>query len=85
MKIPFDIKFKPQIESGEYKVETRDGRTAEILKWNAKAKDGACIIASIEEDGEEEAYQFFPNGSAVSSKSSSKIVPIFTSSPQSRS
>ena len=24
-KIPFDIQYRPQIESGEYKVETRDG------------------------------------------------------------
>lgn len=83
MKILFDIKYKSQIESGEYKVETRDGRPVEILKWNAKAKDGACIIASIEEDGEEEAYQFFPNGSAVSSKSSDEYcADLFIITPE---
>lgn len=38
-KIPFDIKFRPQIESGEFKVETRDGRTARIICWDSKAKD----------------------------------------------
>ena len=32
MKIPFDIKIRPQIESGEYKVETRDGKTVVGLK-----------------------------------------------------
>lgn len=35
-KIPFDIKFRPQIESGEYKVETRDGRSARIICWDKK-------------------------------------------------
>lgn len=39
MKIPFDIKYRPQIESGEYKVETRDGRDARIICWDSKAKD----------------------------------------------
>ena len=34
MKIPFDIKYRPQIESGEYKVETRDGRPARIICWD---------------------------------------------------
>ena len=36
MKIPFDIKFRPQIESGEYKVETRSGKHAtnfQFRKW----------------------------------------------------
>lgn len=33
-KIPFNIKFKPQIESGEYKVETRDGKTVRIICWD---------------------------------------------------
>ena len=36
MKIPFDIKFRPQIESGEYKVETRDGRPVRIICWDRK-------------------------------------------------
>ncbi len=31
-RIPFNVKFKPQIESGEYKVETRDGKTVVGLK-----------------------------------------------------
>ena len=35
-KIPFDVKYRPQIESGEYKVETRDGRPARIVCWDAK-------------------------------------------------
>lgn len=37
MRIPFDVKFKPQIESGEYKVETRDCRPVCITCWEAEA------------------------------------------------
>lgn len=35
MKIPFDIKYRPQIEAGKYKVVTRDGRDVRILCWDA--------------------------------------------------
>lgn len=33
-KIPFDIKYKPQIESGEYKVYHSNGNTVRILAWD---------------------------------------------------
>ena len=36
MKIPFDIKYKPQIESGEYKVENRIGEQVRIVCYDAK-------------------------------------------------
>lgn len=36
MKIPFDIKYRPQIESGEYKVETRNGLPVRIICWDRK-------------------------------------------------
>ena len=34
MRIPFDIKYRPQIESREYKVETRDGKPTRIVCWD---------------------------------------------------
>ena len=40
MRIPFNIKFRPQIESGEYKVETRNGRPARIVCWDRKLEIG---------------------------------------------
>lgn len=36
MKIAFDIKYRPQIESGEYKVVTRKGETVRIERWDGK-------------------------------------------------
>lgn len=34
--IPFNIKYRPQIESGEYKVVTREDRPVEIRIWDLK-------------------------------------------------
>lgn len=35
-KIPFCVSYRPQIESGEYKVVTREDRPVEIIKWDLK-------------------------------------------------
>lgn len=35
-KIPFDAKFRPEIESGEFKVVTKDDRPVQILSWEMK-------------------------------------------------
>lgn len=34
MRIPFDSKYRDKIESGEYKVETRNGRPVRIICWD---------------------------------------------------
>ena len=33
-KIPFDIKYRPQVESGKYKVVTRIGKPVRIICWD---------------------------------------------------
>lgn len=43
MRIPFDIKFRPQIESGEYKVETDSKEPVTIIKWDLKNEDGNIL------------------------------------------
>lgn len=53
MKIPFDIKYRPQIESGEYKVETRDGRPVRIICWDRQHKNYPLVVlmpGSVGED-----------------------------------
>ena len=45
MKIEFDIKYRPQIESGEYEVETAQGSLAKIISWDAD--EDKPIIALI--------------------------------------
>ena len=68
MKIPFTL--EAWLADKSQRIETRDGRPARIICTDAKADDGACIIALISDDGGEESYQFFPDGRAFSSKSS---------------
>ena len=48
-RIPFDIKYRPQIESGEYRVETRDGRPVRIICWDCNNYNP--IIALADETG----------------------------------
>lgn len=71
MRIPFDIKYRPQIESGEYKVETRSGLPARIVCWDRKSKDMEILALvydeHIDEDNEELAEvalngRMFPRG-----------------------
>lgn len=54
MKIPFDIKYRPKIESGEYKVCDQNGNDARIICWDAlnKANPDQCIIALIKESSD---------------------------------
>ena len=61
MKIPFDIKYRPQIESGEYKVELRDGTPVKIIYWEAKGPSPIIGLFTAD-DGTETTTQAYPNG-----------------------
>ena len=59
-KIPFDIKYRPQIESGEYKVILDCGVEAEILAWD---KPGEYpIVCMAEKEG---AIPFRTNSNGI--------------------
>ena len=61
MKIPFDIKYRPQIESGEYKVETRDGKHVRILCYDAN--NIVPIVALVTfNDGSEGSRDYYHDG-----------------------
>lgn len=68
-KIPFEMKYRPEIESGKYKVVTADGRPVRIICWD-KAEYGGnkTLIALIPAStGTECIYQYYPNGIPISS------------------
>lgn len=44
MKIKFDIKYRPQIECGKYKVVNQEGTPVTIERWDLK---GSCPILAI--------------------------------------
>ena len=50
VKIPFDIKYRPQIESREYKVETEDDSPASIICWDSPINKERPIIAIVFND-----------------------------------
>ena len=62
-RIPFNLKFRPQIESGEYKVETKVGCPVRIVCW-----DMACelpilgLVLLNDEKAEEMAVGFTNEG-----------------------
>lgn len=49
-KIPFSIDYRPQIESGEYKVVTCDGHPARIICWDSPIDKDRPIIAIVFDD-----------------------------------
>ena len=61
-KIPFNIKFRPQIEGGEYKVEIgkSDPWSARIVCWDLNGNDLIVIVTNPE--GKEEGLIYTPEG-----------------------
>ena len=45
MRKQFDIKFRPQIESGEYKLETECGHPASVMDWEWITHDKKKVLA----------------------------------------
>lgn len=47
-KIPFELKWKPQIESGEYKLETECGHPVSIMDWEwIDRNEEKCLAVKV--------------------------------------
>jgi len=66
--IPFDIKYRPQIESGEYKVITDKGNQVRVLDWNLNRCGRNDIVCAVKaESSDNETVQiYYDNGVMVS-------------------
>lgn len=63
MKIPFDIKYRDDVISGNCKIVTRDDREVVVLRWNMKNNLDYPILFTVKnEDGTEMAGQCGRNG-----------------------
>lgn len=84
MKIPFDIKFRPQIESGEYKVETNDHRPVRIICWNKNTGGLDRIVALVAGgSGQEKTLHYTEEGLCVASGGNkNKDLFIITPEPE---
>lgn len=66
MKIPFDIKHRDKIESGEYQVMSGD-KKARIICWDARGSESKHIVALVGDDGQAENIQrYYENGELIS-------------------
>ena len=61
-KIPFNIKYRPQIESGEYSVVTREDRPVEIKIWDLKGDFPVVGVYFDEKNNRETAVQVTVEG-----------------------
>jgi len=69
-RLNFDIKYRPQIESGEYKVVTGDGRPVKIVCWDKKVFGGRFEIVGLvpTHQGDTETVQLYcPDGTHIAS------------------
>ena len=62
MKIPFDRKFKPQIESGEYKIETECCNPAVVLDWDYNYNGKHSIAVKVPGKACDRSYVYDDQG-----------------------
>ena len=56
ISLPFKIEYRPQIESGEYRVISDVGEPVEIVKWNCR---GITPILAVINDGDTDDSCFY--------------------------
>lgn len=61
MRIPFDIEHRDKIESGEYKVETRDGKKVRVLCYDANNIVPVVALVTFN-DGSEGSRDYYLDG-----------------------
>lgn len=65
-KINFDVKYRPQIESGEYKVETELGNPALVMDWDWNYNGEKCLAVKIPGNGKDVGLLYDYKGKRVS-------------------
>lgn len=68
-RMPFDVKFRPEIEAGKYLVETREGKPARITLWDQQGF--YPIVGVINEQGEKKLVEYFIDGRFLSTREDS--------------
>ena len=69
-KIPFNIMYRPEIESGRYKaVVGEDNIPARIICWDARSANAINVVALVQSqsgNGAENILRYNPDGSLIS-------------------
>lgn len=67
--IEFDIKLRPEIESGKYRVVTASGKQAKVLDWEFLRGGSKVLVVKVRDyEAHEEAYFYNPSGTKISSE-----------------
>ena len=84
MKIPFDIKYRPQIESGEYKLETECGHPVSIMDWEwIDRNEKKCLAVKVlMDEGFNIGYLFDYDGKRHSILPSDSDSDLFIITPE---
>lgn len=82
MKIPFNIKYRPQIESDEYKVETKDGKQVRIVSWDKNGFECKEIVALVTNATGTESCNIYTIDGLLRSNSCQKNMNLFIVTPE---
>ena len=82
MVIPFDIKYRKEIESGKYQVVAGD-TPARVICWDARSASGNNhIVAMVGKDGQpENILRFYDNGHLISDSTNRKNKDLYIVTP----
>jgi hypothetical protein len=81
-EIPFDVKYRPQIESGEYKVVDGWGNQIRIICWDAKGDYPIIGLFDIEEGREEADERYAIDGAYKKGATSNNDLRILADIPE---
>ena len=83
MKIPFDIKYRPEIESGKYKVQTTYGREVRIVCWDKRAGEREQIVVLVPtEQGDQETCMLYSRNGILISASQNERYKLVIVTPE---
>lgn len=82
MRIPFNVKYRPQIESGEYKVETKDGKQVRIVSWDKNGFECKEIVALVTNATGMESCNIYTIDGLLRSNSCQKNMNLFIVTPE---
>lgn len=70
----FNIKYRPEIESGRYKVRTASGHPVRIVCWDAKSEFNDPIVALVEYPAREVAVNYTTDGRYIGNNENYLVV-----------
>ena len=72
LKVKFDVGYLEQIKSGEYKLETRNGKPVRIVDWNYCTPDRHMLAVVKDDNGQEWSTSYTPDGYYYNDKEESE-------------